>query len=116
MPPAPHRSTGPRSRQKSRKSYSPELDTNRGAGRARKRMAGSFILGQTGAVRGAQASALPNSKNRRSFVYLTAIKLRHFRNVETLDWRPAPGLNLICGKNGQGKTNLLEGIYLALTG
>ena len=33
-----------------------------------------------------------------------------------LDWRPSPGLNLIWGDNGQGKTNLLEGIHLALTG
>jgi DNA replication and repair protein RecF len=47
---------------------------------------------------------------------LTAVHLRHFRNLNTLDWTPAPGLNLIHGRNGQGKTNLLEAVHVALTG
>ncbi|RMF44888.1 MAG: DNA replication/repair protein RecF [Deltaproteobacteria bacterium] len=37
---------------------------------------------------------------------------RGFRNFEDLDLSPAPGINLVWGDNGQGKTNLLEGIYL----
>jgi DNA replication and repair protein RecF len=49
-------------------------------------------------------------------LHLTAITLRNFRNIAALDWRPAPGLNLIWGRNGQGKTNILEGIHMALTG
>lgn len=49
-------------------------------------------------------------------MHLTALTLRHFRNIASLEWTPAPGLNLIWGDNGQGKTNLLEGIHLALTG
>lgn len=49
-------------------------------------------------------------------LFLTALTLRNFRNIAALDWQPAPGLNLIWGANGQGKTNLLEGIHIALTG
>lgn len=49
-------------------------------------------------------------------MHLISLTFRHLRNMEALDWRPAPGLNLIWGDNGQGKTNLLEGIHLALTG
>jgi DNA replication and repair protein RecF len=47
---------------------------------------------------------------------LAQVQARYFRNVATLQWEPAPGLNLIWGANGQGKTNLIEAIHLALTG
>jgi DNA replication and repair protein RecF len=36
----------------------------------------------------------------------------HFRNLKTQHVDPKAGINIICGENGQGKTNLLEGIYL----
>lgn len=36
----------------------------------------------------------------------------HFRNLRTQNIVPAAGINIIWGENGQGKTNLLEGIYL----
>ena len=36
----------------------------------------------------------------------------HFRNLNTQHVIPASGINIISGENGQGKTNLLEGIYL----
>ena len=46
---------------------------------------------------------------------LTNLKLRDFRNYESLDLDFAPGVNLIVGDNAQGKTNLLEAIsYLSL--
>lgn len=35
-----------------------------------------------------------------------------FRNLTTQHFLPASGVNIIWGENGQGKTNLLEGIYL----
>lgn len=36
----------------------------------------------------------------------------HFRNLKTQYVDPSSGINIIWGENGQGKTNLLEGIYL----
>lgn len=42
------------------------------------------------------------------------LTLSHFRSYQTLEWSPAPGVNLLVGPNGAGKTNLLEAIsYLA---
>ena len=43
---------------------------------------------------------------------LKQLTLRQFRNLKdlTLDWNP--GFNVIWGQNAQGKTNLLEAIYL----
>jgi len=38
------------------------------------------------------------------------LSLAGFRSYATLDWRPDPGVNLLLGDNGVGKTNLLEAI------
>ena len=46
---------------------------------------------------------------------LQELKLQNFRNFFEKKLRFAQR-NLICGKNGSGKTNLLEGIHLACTG
>ena len=46
---------------------------------------------------------------------LRAIRLHAFRNYGTLDLTLPPGLILLVGPNGQGKTNLLEAIYLLAT-
>lgn len=47
---------------------------------------------------------------------LNNIKLKNFRNYENLEISFSKGINIIYGKNAQGKTNLLESIYvLALT-
>ena len=35
-----------------------------------------------------------------------------FRNITSAHLKPGPGVNVICGDNGQGKTNLLEAIWL----
>lgn len=37
---------------------------------------------------------------------------RNFRNLDAVELRPVAGVNVVWGDNGQGKTNLLEGIYL----
>ena len=40
------------------------------------------------------------------------LKLLNFRNYERLEVHFSPTLNLIYGKNGSGKTNLVESIYV----
>lgn len=49
-------------------------------------------------------------------MYLVALQLRNFRNYPDLHLTFSPGLNVIYGSNAQGKTNLLEAIYLVATG
>lgn len=46
---------------------------------------------------------------------LEALEVRNIRNIEALGLDPSPGTNVICGANGQGKTSLLEAIYLVAT-
>ncbi len=53
---------------------------------------------------------------RPSPVRLKALYLRNFRNYEEAEFHFGPKLNVIYGKNAQGKTNLLEAIYLVATG
>lgn len=40
------------------------------------------------------------------------LQLQNFRNILAADLQPAPGINLLTGANGSGKTSLLEAIYL----
>jgi DNA replication and repair protein RecF len=42
--------------------------------------------------------------------------LENFRNYESLEAKFSPEINIIYGNNGQGKTNLLEGIFLCSIG
>jgi DNA replication and repair protein RecF len=42
--------------------------------------------------------------------------LRDFRSYQAADVRLGPGLTVVSGRNGAGKTNLLEAIYFACTG
>jgi DNA replication and repair protein RecF len=53
---------------------------------------------------------------QRLTMRLLEIDLLNFRNYESLHLVPDGGLNLITGANAQGKTNLLEAIYLLATG
>jgi len=48
-------------------------------------------------------------------VQLTHLRLRDFRNYAKLDVDFAPGFHLLLGNNAQGKTNILEAIYLLAT-
>jgi DNA replication and repair protein RecF len=48
-------------------------------------------------------------------VLLRALHLTAVRNLAATTLAPAPRFNVISGDNGQGKTNLLEAIYLAGT-
>jgi DNA replication and repair protein RecF len=46
---------------------------------------------------------------------IEALSLRAFRNLSAVDLAPGGRFNVIWGDNGQGKTNLLEGIYVLAT-
>jgi DNA replication and repair protein RecF len=48
-------------------------------------------------------------------MHLAHLRLRDFRNYARLDTDFAPGFNLLLGDNAQGKTNILEAIYLIAT-
>ncbi|MBP3765802.1 MAG: DNA replication/repair protein RecF [Bacilli bacterium] len=45
-------------------------------------------------------------------MYLKNIKIQNFRNYDNLSLEFEKGLNIIYGNNGQGKTNLLESLYV----
>lgn len=47
---------------------------------------------------------------------IESIKLRNFRNYEELTLAPHPGVNILFGQNGSGKTNLLEAIHYCALG
>ena len=42
---------------------------------------------------------------------INRLTLHHFRNLHGLDMHPAPGINLVAGPNGHGKSNLLESLH-----
>jgi DNA replication and repair protein RecF len=48
-------------------------------------------------------------------MHLAHLRLRDFRNYARLDADFGPGLHLLLGANAQGKTNILEAIYLVAT-
>lgn len=43
---------------------------------------------------------------------VTHLLINHFRNIENLEFAPDNGINVIFGENAQGKTNLIESIWL----
>ena len=48
-------------------------------------------------------------------MHLAKLKLRDFRNYRKLEAGFEPGFHLLLGRNAQGKTNLLEAVYLLST-
>jgi DNA replication and repair protein RecF len=48
-------------------------------------------------------------------VHLAHLRLRDFRNYPRLDVDFSPGFHLLLGDNAQGKTNILEAVYLLAT-
>lgn len=49
-------------------------------------------------------------------MYIERINLKNFRNYHSLDIELNEGVNIFFGQNAQGKTNILESIYMASTG
>jgi DNA replication and repair protein RecF len=48
-------------------------------------------------------------------MWLSQLRLVNFRNFRSLRLQPQPGVLLFSGPNGQGKTNLLESVYVLAT-
>jgi DNA replication and repair protein RecF len=47
---------------------------------------------------------------------IARLRLRDFRSYTTADVRVGPGVTVVHGRNGAGKTNLLEALYVGCTG
>lgn len=60
--------------------------------------------------------ARPSALSYRHRVQIQRLLLSNFRNYETLDIAPDPGMNVIVGPNAQGKTNMLESVLLLALG
>ena len=43
-------------------------------------------------------------------MFIRELKLDQFRNYESLSLSFSDGINLFCGDNAQGKTNILEAV------
>jgi DNA replication and repair protein RecF len=46
---------------------------------------------------------------------LQRLQLTDFRNLAGVDLSPSPHATVVVGRNGQGKTNLLEAVYFLCT-
>ncbi len=44
-------------------------------------------------------------------MYLSRLLLSHFKNIGDASLTFSPGINVLYGDNGEGKTNLLDGLY-----
>ena len=48
-------------------------------------------------------------------MFIESIQLNNYRNYDSADVTFSPGVNIFFGDNAQGKTNLLEAVYLSGT-
>ena len=48
-------------------------------------------------------------------MYIDTLALHQFRNYESAEITFSKGINILYGDNAQGKTNILEAIYLLAT-
>ena len=49
-------------------------------------------------------------------MYITNIKLKNFRNYEEQEIDLSNGINIFYGYNAQGKTNIIESIFMCAIG
>ena len=52
-----------------------------------------------------------HKKTRNKSVILNKISLLNFKNYDQIEVETSPFVNCFLGKNGMGKTNILDGIY-----
>ncbi len=48
-------------------------------------------------------------------MYIQSVNLQNFRNYEDVSIELSEGINIFTGSNAQGKTNILEAIYICAT-
>ena len=48
-------------------------------------------------------------------MFVESIELNNYRNFDSVKVEFSPGVNIFFGDNAQGKTNLLESIYVSGT-
>ena len=48
-------------------------------------------------------------------LHVASLQIRSFRNLAAVDMEPGERFNVVSGDNGQGKTNLLEALYVVAT-
>ena len=67
-----------------------------------------------------QAVAADNGTHAQAVrAYLRSVTVEGFRGIgpaATLDLQPGPGLTVVCGRNGSGKSSFAEGLEVLLTG
>src|SRR5690554_7041858 len=51
---------------------------------------------------------MPHQKNN---MYLEELTILNYKNIEQAELHLSPGINCFVGKNGMGKTNLLDAVY-----
>lgn len=59
---------------------------------------------------------LPYRKDYEGPMYIDTIELRNFRNYGRITIKPDSGINVFYGKNGAGKTNILEAVHFCALG
>ena len=57
-----------------------------------------------------------DTRRTETRMYIKSIELQNFRNYSALALEPCEGVNVFAGANAQGKTNILESVYLTGTG
>lgn len=53
-----------------------------------------------------------SSRSENNAMRVTGLRIENFRNYPGIELSFGPGVNVLSGNNGQGKTNILEAIYL----
>jgi DNA replication and repair protein RecF len=74
-----------------------------------------MFAGQTGA-RAKPAHPLWSASHSDALVIVQTVSLRNIRSYSRLDLELEPGLVLVAGANGAGKTNLLESLHVGTQG
>ena len=62
------------------------------------------------------AQRVDQARHAVAAMIATRLTLRDFRTYEAAEVELGPGLTVVTGRNGAGKTNLLEALYFACTG